>query len=74
MNFSIEVKQTLFSLIDEMEQYRWLFTLIPQKNFSRMKKWSFSEVIKFILTSESGSLRDELLKYFDYQLNTPSNS
>ena len=74
MNFSIEVKQTLFSIIDEMEQYRWLFTKIPQKNFSRMKKWSFSEVIKFILTAESGSLRDELLKYFDYQLNTPSNS
>ena len=74
MNFSIEVKQTLFSLIDEMEQYRWLFTKIPQKIFSRMKKWSFSEVIKFILMAESGSLRDELLKYFDYQLNTPSNS
>lgn len=74
LNFSIEVKQTLFSIIDEMEQYRWLFTKIPQKNFSRMKKWSFSEVIKFILTAESGSLRDELLKYFDYQLNTPSNS
>lgn len=72
--FSMKVKQTLFSLIDEMEQYRWLFTQIPQKNFSRMKKWSFSEVIKFILTAESGSLRDELLKYFDYKLNTPSNS
>lgn len=74
MNFSTKVKKNLFSLIDEMDQYHWLFTKIPNKNFSRIKKWSFGEVIKFILTMESSSLRDELLKYFDYELSTPSNS
>ena len=62
MKFSIKVKQTLFSLIEEMDSYHWLFTKNPDKDFSRTKKWSFNEVIKFILSTESGSLRDELLK------------
>ena len=74
MKFSIKVKQTLFSLIEEMDSYHWLFTKNPDKDFSRTKKWSFNEVIKFILSTESGSLRDELLKYFEYNLTTPSNS
>ena len=74
MKISIKVKQELFSLIDEMDKYHWLFTKVPEKNFSRTKKWSFNEVLKFILCSESGSLRDELLKYFGYTLATPSNS
>lgn len=74
MTFSNEVKQTLFSIIDEMDKYRWLFTKNPHKDFSRIKKWNFREVIKFILAIESDSVRDELLKYFEYNLDTPSNS
>ena len=74
MNFSIEVKQNLFSLIDEMDSCRWLFTKSPEKDFSRRKKWSFGEVIKFILSMEGKSLKDELLEYFDFDNSTPSNS
>ena len=74
MNFSIKVKQELFSLIEEMDRYHWLFTKNPAKDFSRTKKWRFNEVIRFILSIESDSLRDELLKYFEYNLATPTNS
>lgn len=31
-------------------------------------------MFKFILSTESSAIRDELLKYFDYNLNTLSNS
>lgn len=74
MSFSTEVKQKLFTLIDEMDSYHWLFTKNPGKDFSRKKKWSFAETIKFMLTMEGKSLKDELLQYFDFSNQTPSNS
>lgn len=74
MNFSIEVKQKLFSLIDEMDSYHWLFTRSPQIDFSRKKKWSFADVIKFIVSMEGKSLKDELFEFFEYSTSTPSNA
>lgn len=57
-----------------MDKYHWLFTKNPDKDFSRIKKWSFSEVLRFMLTVEGEAVRDELLKYFEYDLETPTNS
>lgn len=74
MNYATNVKKKLFSLIDEMESIRWLFTKCPNTNFTREKKWSFSKVIKFIISAEGKSLKDELYEYFDYNCETPSNS
>lgn len=74
MNFSTEVKQKLFSIIENMGNYHWLFTKHPGKDFSREKKWSFEEMMKFMLTMEGKSLKDELLEYFDFDNSTPSNS
>lgn len=74
MNYSTEVKQKLLSIIEEMDSYHWLFTKIPGTDFSRIKKWSFEEIMRFILTMEGKSLRDELLEYFDFDSSTPSNS
>ena len=74
MNFSTEVKQKLFSIIEEMDFYHWLFTKSPEKDFSRKKKWSFDKIMKFMLSTEGKSLKDELLEYFDFDNLTPSNS
>lgn len=74
MNFSTNVKQKLFSLIDEMNSQPWLFTKSPETDFTRKKKWSFGEVVKFIISMEGQSLKDELIKYFEYDNLTPSNS
>lgn len=74
MNYSTEVKQRLLSIIEEMDSYCWLFTKNPETDFSRKKKWSFEEIMKFMLTMEGKSLRDELLEYFDFDKSTPSNS
>lgn len=67
-------KEKLFSLIKEMDTYHWLFTKNPNTDFSRKKKWSFEEVMKFIITMEGKSLKDELLEDFDFNNDTPSNS
>ena len=74
MNFSVKGKNKLFSLINEMDTYHWLFTKSPEKDFSRKKKWSFGDVLKVILSMESRSLKDELFHFFDFNINTPSNS
>ncbi|MBP5168231.1 MAG: IS4 family transposase [Oscillospiraceae bacterium] len=74
MSYSAFIKEKLLSLINEMDQYHWLFTHKPEKDFSRIKKWSFGEVVKFIITMEGKSLKDELLEHFDFSTDTPTNS
>ena len=74
MNDSKKVKQKLLSIVEEMDSYHWLFTRNPETDFSRKKKWSFEEVMKFMLTMEGKSIKDELLEYFDFSNLTPSNS
>ena len=74
MNYSASIKEKLLSLINEMDQNHWLFTNNPQKDFSRIKKWSFGEVMRFIISMEGKSLKDELLEHFNFSEETPTNS
>ena len=74
MSYSAFIKEKLLSLVNEMDQHHWLFTRNPEKDFSRIKKWSFGEIIKFIITMEGKSLKDELLEHFDFSTDTPTNS
>ena len=68
MNYSTDVKQKLLSIITKMDSYNWLFTKHPKTDFSRKKKWSFEEDMKFMLTMEGKALRDELLEYFEFEI------
>ena len=68
------IKEKLLSLINEMDQYHWLFTRNAEKDFSRIKKWSFGEVMRFIISMEGKSLKDELLEHFNFSVDTPTNS
>lgn len=74
MNFSEQVKFTLWELIDEMSTDLSDYVKNPGKDFTRKKKWDFSTVIKFIISMESQSLKYELLKYFGYTTDCPSNA
>ena len=74
MRYSAYIKKKLLSLIEQMETQRWLYTRNPGKDFSRVKKWTFGEMIRFIISMEGNALGDELLKYFDYSADTPTNS
>lgn len=74
MNYSTYLKCKLLSIIREMETTPWLFSVNPSKDFSRVKKWSFSETMSFIISMEGKSVRDELLNHFEYSETTPTNS
>lgn len=74
MKYSTSIKQKLLSMIDEMGQRHRQFTRNPDKDFSRVKKWTFGEVVKFIITMEGKAVRDELLEFFNFSPQTPTNS
>ena len=73
MNYSTFIKEKLVSLINEMDQYQWLFTRNAEKDFSRIKKWSFEEIMKFIISMEGKSLKDELLEHFNFNVDIITN-
>ena len=56
MNFSVTVKKKLFEMIDEMNAYAWLFVQNPLKDFSREKKWSFGNTLKFMISMEGSRI------------------
>lgn len=74
MNFSEEVKTALWDLIDEMSQNKFNYVVHPSKDFSRKKKWDFPTLMKFIISMESQSLKNELHKYFGYTTECPTNA
>lgn len=74
MQFSKEVKSTLWNLIDEMSEDLSQFGVNPGKDFTRKKKWNFPTLIKFIISMESQSLKNELNKYFGYTTDCPTNA
>ena len=74
MSYAAFIKEKLLGLISEMNQYHWLFTRNAEKDFSRIKKWSFGEIMRFIISMEGKALKDELLEYFDFSADTPTNS
>ena len=73
MNYSTFIKEKLVSLINEMDQYHWLFTRNAEKDFSRIKKWSFGEIMRFIISMEGKSLKDELLEHFNFNVDIITN-
>lgn len=74
MDYATNIKNQLFTLINEMNSSCWLFVKNPAKDFTRKKKWSFYEMMKFMISMEGKSLKDELYEHFDYDSETPSNS
>ena len=69
MNFSNTLKSHLLSLIEEMASHPQDFTKNPKTDFSRTKKWSFKKTILFMFSIEGNSLINELLTFFDFNLN-----
>ena len=74
MIFAEHVKNKLSSLIHKMATAPWLFSKNPEVDFSRNRKLDFVSTIQFLLSMESGSLKKELLDYFQFSVDTPSAS
>ncbi len=62
MQFSEEGKTTLRNLMDDMSLNASEFTVNPNKDFTRKKKWDFATRMKFIISMERQSLKNELHK------------
>lgn len=67
-------KNTLWSILDEMETYRWLFAKNPTKDFTRKSKLGFKKSLSFLLSLGNKSLPNELLEFFNCETSTPSAS
>jgi len=74
MSFSSDVKNTLYSEIDAMASAPELYCINPDKDFTRTRKISFRDIISLPIVMESGTLRHELYKYFNYDSATLTNS
>lgn len=75
MIFSQKVKSTLWSIVDDMDSKRSTFVKNPGKDFSRERKISFVQLIRFCICMQNGCISHELLNYFFFNsLCTPSAS
>jgi len=74
MTFPEEVKSRLWADISSMSEDPGRYAKNPDADFTRKRKLDFEGLLRFLITMESGTTGHELLKYFDYDTDTISNS
>lgn len=73
MNNSKELIKILDNLISKLKEKREYFKN-DQSDFTRNRKLNFETVINLLMCMESGSLKDELYKYFGLNKDNPTSS
>lgn len=68
------VKKTLKEAIRSIDNSKKSFCNNPNADFTRKRKISFTDIIKFQLTKSGESLNCELMNYFDFKNTLPSTS
>lgn len=75
MNYPEKVKEVLLNKIGDMaEKCHWLFTRNPESDFTRKRKLDFEKMILILLSVEDGSLKKELLKFFQFDIDSATVS
>ncbi len=69
MIYPEQVKSYLWSDVNEMSKCPEQFAKNPDADFSRKRKLDFENLMRFLISMESGTTAHELLKYFDYDIN-----
>ena len=67
-------KKRLLQCIQDVSRNSWLFSALPEKDFTRNRKLSFETVVKTLLCMEGGSLTNELMKRFGCHVDVVSAS
>ena len=73
MNNSKELIKILDNLISKLKEKREYFKN-EQSDFTKKRKLNFETVINLLMCMESGSLKDELYKYFGLNKDNPTSS
>ena len=73
-NFPSEVKQTLDNIINDIANVAWLYSSRPGHAFTRTGKLGFAKTMELVIAMEGGTLSDEIMEYFNYDLNSPTPS
>ena len=73
-NFPSEVKQTLNNIINDMAEVAWLYSTKPGHSFTRSGKLGFAKTMSLIISMEGGTIGEEMMEYFNYDLNSPTPS
>lgn len=68
------VKRKLDESISQLCEDSWMFSVQPQKDFSRARKLPLRKVISILLSMQGGTLTTELLKHFHCSKDTVSAS
>lgn len=74
MNIFLSVKKLLLKHIQNMENNKKDFVKDPLRDFTRKRKLSFVDTMLLLISMECGSIRSELLKFFNYSPETASSS
>ncbi len=74
MSFALQVKNELLAIISDMANHTDQFSKNPKTEFVRKRKLDFSTLLQLMISMETGTTRDELLKFFSYDIDTVSNA
>jgi hypothetical protein len=69
-----QAKALLWGDIGKMSEDPGRFAKNPFADFTRSRKLDFEDLLRFLISMQSGTTTDELLKYFNYDIDTLSNS
>lgn len=74
MNSAENIKQLLLQDIDSLVAHPELYAKDPSRDFTRKRKLTAKDVFLFHIGMERDTTNRELVKYFDYALDTPTAS
>ena len=74
MTYPEKVKAHLWDDIHQMSKHPEQFAKNPESDFTRKRKLDFEELLRFLVSMQSGTTAHELLKHFDFSTDVISNS
>lgn len=73
-NYPKFVGRNLTKAIDDFKSISSLFCENPSKDFSRNRKISLEDLVRFLLSISGKSINQELLEFYDYNVSTATAS
>jgi hypothetical protein len=74
MIFAEQVKAHLWAEVRSMSKRAGEFAKRVNADFSRKRKLDFENLMRFLISMQSGTTSHELLKFFNFDINTLTNS